>query len=209
MPTCEYENQISTSESQRIEENSFYRCLLLAGGAFGGGGVVAGVPAVAVEFFAAGEVFGLFVPAPEPGEVGFRAVGFGAAVFGPFDVGLPAEDAGAFFLHVLGEEEGADVHPHAVVDIGFPTEGLLVERFPADEKVVGRLAGEDGFELRLQGLGGDQAIFRPRLIALHAILLAKNPVAEVAEGERFEEFAAGAAGGGELVVVNQDVKAVG
>ena len=65
-----------------------------------------------------------------------------AAVDAPFNFRGFAKDAGF--------DEGADVHPHAVVEVGMPADGLLRERLPADEDVVGRLAFEDELELVLQ-----------------------------------------------------------
>ncbi|MFZ9937164.1 MAG: hypothetical protein ACO3JG_08890 [Luteolibacter sp.] len=112
-----------------------------AGGLFGGGGVMQIIPAAAVELGGAFEVFGGFVPGPEPGEVGFGPLGLGAAVFGPFDVGPPAEDAGVLLFDVLGVKEGANVEADAVVEVRVPADGLLVKRLPADEEVVGLLAG--------------------------------------------------------------------
>jgi hypothetical protein len=49
--------------------------LLLLGFLFGGGGVVEIVVAVAIELFSTLEIVGLFVPAPEPGEVGLLLLG--------------------------------------------------------------------------------------------------------------------------------------
>ena len=66
----------------------------VAGSLFGGGGVVAVVPAVAVEGGASYEIRGGFIPGPEPGEIGFGALGLFAAVFVPTDFGGRAENAG-------------------------------------------------------------------------------------------------------------------
>ena len=62
-----------------------------------------------------------------------------------------------------GRHEGADVQPHAVVQVGVPADRLLGERLPADEDVVGRLACQDQLELLLQLLGGGQAEVGPGL----------------------------------------------
>jgi hypothetical protein len=51
-----------------------------------------------------------------------------AAVFGPLDVRRLAKNAG------LGERP--DIHPHAVVQVRLPAEGLLAERLPAREDIV-------------------------------------------------------------------------
>ena len=155
------------------------------GGLFDFVRVVEIVPAVAVGLGGAFEVLGLLVPGPEPGEVGFGALGFGATVFGPLDVGLPAEDAGTFLFDVLGVEEGADVEADAVVEVRVPADGLLVQRLPTDEKVVRWLAGEDVFEFLLEKFGGGVAVFGTGDTVVGVVLLAANPIAEVGVGEGF------------------------
>src|ERR1700693_1139795 len=100
------------------------------------------VPAVAVRLSAdSGEVLLLPIPAPKPREILFVSHGFLPAVLLPFNVGLGAQDAGAFLAagYVL-DEEGADVQAHAVVNVRIPADGLLAKRFPPDEDVVGRVA---------------------------------------------------------------------
>lgn len=134
-----------------------------AGFLFGGGRVVKIVVAVAIEFFSTLEVVGLFIPAPEPGEVGLFALGFFASIFSPLDIGFTAEEAGAFcfFLsrfEIGGFQEGANVEADAVVEVGMPTEGLFVEWLPTSEEIVGWLAGEDVLEFALEGLGGEDAL---------------------------------------------------
>ena len=71
--------------------------------------------------------------------------------------GVLSEDAGL--------DEGPDVHPDAVVEVGVPADRLLGEGLPADEDVVGRLAGQDELELLLQRLGGGQTQVGPGLAA--------------------------------------------
>ena len=160
------------------------------------------IPAVAGEVFAAGGVGGGFGFAPEPGVVGFGAFGFFAAVFVPFDVGLGAEDTGSFFAEVLGGEEGADVEADAVVEVGVPADGLFVERFPADEEVVGGLAFEDFGEFRLQGLGGTKALGGSGFVCLGIGFLVVDPVAEVGVGEFLERSVV------EAVIVHEHAEAV-
>src|SRR5690606_1852862 len=113
--------------------------------------VMAVVPAVAVERLAAQEIFGLLVPAPEPGVLFLGALGLLAAVFLPLDVGLVAEHAcaGASAGQVRSQER-ADVHPHAVVDVRLPADRLFVQRLPTDEDVEGGLASEDCFQPLLE-----------------------------------------------------------
>ena len=168
------------------------------------------VPAVAIELSAADEVLGLVVPTPEPGIVGLVAGRFLAAVFVPFDLRCRAQDAG---VRTAGVErarghEGADVYPHAVVDIGVPTYRLFVERLPTDEDVVGRFAFQNLDELDLQMLGMGEA----RIGALDAGLLvgalAVDPVAEIGIDQLFQHPPAIAIRGGEAVVVDQRVETV-
>src|ERR1700737_1028743 len=72
---------------------------------------------------------------------------------------LAAIDAVLHVRHVrqhAGFDEGADVQPHAVIQTRLPAEGLLFDRLPPDEDVVGRLAVQDAGELpsqRARGLG--------------------------------------------------------
>ncbi len=82
--------------------------------------------------------------------------------------------------------KGPDVHPHAVVNVGVPADGLLRERLPADEEVVRRLAFEDELEAGLQLLGGLKAGVAAGLAGVHGGLLAANPIAEVGVGELFQ-----------------------
>lgn len=63
-------------------------------------------------------------------------------------------------LHVrhMGEDAGfderADIEAHAVVEVGVPAHGLLLEGLPADEDVVWRLALNDLLELVLEDARG-------------------------------------------------------
>jgi hypothetical protein len=71
--------------------------------------------------------------------VALGAVGVLAAIFFPVDGEPGAEDASGY--------ERADVEADAIVEVGLPADGLLVEELPADVDVVGRLALQDGFEV--------------------------------------------------------------
>jgi hypothetical protein len=88
-----------------------------------GAAVVEIVPAVPVELRAAGEVSRRLIPAPEPGIIGLVAGGLLAAILIPFNLRGAAQDArvGATGVQCPGGHKGADVHPHAVVDVRFPT----------------------------------------------------------------------------------------
>jgi len=180
-----------------------------AGGLFGGVGVVAIVPAVAVEGGAAFEISSGFVPGPEPGKIGFGPMGLFATVFVPTDLRSSAENARVFPAGVerLRGDEGAEVESHAVVNVGIPPDGLLVQRLPADEQIEGRFACEDRFELAAQVLSGREAsvgAFDPGLLRL---ALGINPVAEIGVDEFLQRAFAGTIRGGELVVVDEGAEA--
>ena len=81
------------------------------------------------------------------------AVGVLAAILVPVDVELGAQDAGL--------DEGTDVEADTVVEVGVPAKGLLGERLPAHEDVVGRLALEDQREAALEIACGEQASLGP------------------------------------------------
>ena len=49
-----------------------------------------------------------------------------------------------------------NVQTDTIVEVWVPSDGLLGERLPADENIVGWLALENEFELGLQLLGGLQ-----------------------------------------------------
>ena len=140
------------------------------------------VPAVADEVFPAGGIgAGLFF-APELGIVGFGAVGFGASVFvfkGKWD---GTEEACSLFAHIASEEEGADVLADAVVEIGVPALGLLLERLPADEDVERGFAFEDRCEFGLESSGCAEALGGSGSIGFGVIRLLLNPVAQVTKG---------------------------
>ena len=64
-----------------------------------------------------------------------------------------------------------------------PADGLLRERLPADEDVVGRLAFEDELERGLQLSCGLQLGVAAGFLRGDGGLLAADPIAEVGEGE--------------------------
>ena len=155
----------------------------------GGVCVVQVVPAVAVELASAAEVRAvcdctITGTAPKPRECFSLANGFFPAVLSPANIRLGAQDAGTlppawdFFSH-----EGADVEAHAVIDVRLPADGLLVDGFPADEDVEGRLAVEYGNEPPLQFKRRDQSAFRAAIASVHTVLLPVDPVAKIAIGE--------------------------
>ena len=125
-----------------------------------------------------------------------------APVFVPFYVGFVAEDSGPFFADVGDGEEGADVEADAVVEVGVPADGLLVERFPADKDVVRIFAFEDEFKLFLEGFGGGEALFGAINTGGDILFLAVDPVAKVGVDQGFEVFVI------ELMIVDQSGKAV-
>ena len=67
-----------------------------------------------------------------------------------------------------------------------PADGLVLERFPADEDVIGGLAFEDFGEFRLEGLGGTETFGGSGFIGLGVGFLIVNPVAEIGVGEFLE-----------------------
>ena len=83
------------------------------------------IPAVADEVFPAGGIGSGFFFAPEPGVVGFEALGLGAAVFVFALEGNRTEKAGSSFADIASEEERADVLADAVVEVGVPALGLF------------------------------------------------------------------------------------
>jgi len=93
-----------------------------------------------------------------------------ATVLRPLDVRVLPQNAG---FH-----EGADVHPHAVVEIGIPADGLLGQRLPADEDVMGLLAREDELQLLLQCLGGGETEVGSCLPSPCISVLGSDPVPE-------------------------------
>ena len=96
--------------------------------------------------------------------------------------------------------EWTDVHPHAVVDVGVPANGLLGKWLPAGEEVVGRFAFENKLEAALQLLGVLERDVSSRLASVHCGLLTANPISEVGIGQLFQ------IGVGELVIVDQRAK---
>ena len=161
------------------------------------------IPAVADEFLAAGGIGARLFFAPEPGIVGFGALGFGAAVFVFEFERNRAEKAGSSFADITCQEKGADVLADAVVEVGVPALGLLFERLPADKDVERGLAFEDGGEFGLEGAGGAEALGGSGFVGLGVVGLLLNPVAEVAVGQLLQ------GGVVEPVVVDQGVEAIG
>ncbi len=117
-----------------------------------------------------------------------------APIHAPLDVGLFAQHIGLY--------KGADVEPHAVVEVGIPAEGLLFERFPAHEDVVGRFAFQDQFEFFFQVQGGGAQALRAAFSGFHLGLALADPVAEVGVDEFLQVLFV------EQVVVDQGAEAV-
>lgn len=63
---------------------------------------------------------------PEPGVIGFGAMGFGAAVFIFEFQGNRTEKTGTAFADVSGQKEGADILADTIVDVGVPALGLFL-----------------------------------------------------------------------------------
>ena len=126
---------------------------------------------------------------PEPWEMRLVAHWFLAAVFSPMDTGLGSQDAGAFLAagQVLGHE-GTDIESHTVVDVRLPADRLRLDGIPADEDVARRLAVKDRHQSLLQLKRRSEAILGTALTALYTILLAGDPIAEVAVNQRFEKL---------------------
>ncbi len=109
------------------------------------------IPTIADKIFSAGGVGARFFFAPEPGIVGFGALGFSASVFVFEREWDGAEEACSAFPDIAGKEEGADVLADAVVDVGMPALGLVFEGLPADEDVVARVRLRVGFAFQYLG----------------------------------------------------------
>ena len=100
------------------------------------------VPAIAIELAVAREIQRLFIPLPEPGEVFFRTERIFPLVFTPFQAAArlrPEQSATLFAPAQVRGHEWTDIQPHAVVDVGLPAFGLLVQRLPPNEQVIGWL----------------------------------------------------------------------
>src|SRR5680860_616892 len=150
-----------------------------------------------------------FIVLPEPRELRLIPHWLLAAIGSPVDIWLSAKNARALFAagNVLGHE-GAAVEAHAVVDVRLPADGLLLDRFPADKEVEGRFAFEDRYESLLQLQRRGQAVVGAAFAAFYAILLPCDPFAEIAVGQRFQQPSASAVALGQLVVINQRMKAI-
>ncbi len=105
---------------------------------------------------------------PESGELLAVALGLLAAVLGPLDPGVLAQHAGL--------DKRPDIHPHAVVEVRFPADRLIVERLPGDEDVVGLLAFKNQLEPALEVFGSQTAGLGATLAALFRRLLPRSPI---------------------------------
>ena len=168
------------------------------------------VPAVAVELLAAREVLCDLVPAPEPWEVVLVARRFLALVLAPSNAWSHPEDTRGSCSGRQGtrDNERADVNAHAVVDVGLPADGLLVQPLPANEDVVGRLAIEDLLELAFQVLGGGDASVGSLYARLLVCALTVKPIAELGARHFVQDSAAFRVGCGEVVIAHKRGEAV-
>ncbi len=99
-------------------------------------------------------------------------------------------------------EERSDVEAHAVVDVRLPSYRLLVQRLPAHEDVVWRLARNDFGELVAEMLGRGKAIFSRRVVRDDAAEIT-DPLAEIGVAQLLQHAAAFAIRGAEPVIVHQ------
>ena len=121
-----------------------------------------------------------------------------APVFVPSDVEL-----GLFVdAQHFGGHEGADVQADAVIKVGLPADGLLGQRLPAHEDVVGGFAFQNGLQAGFKILRCGQAQRGAVSAAGHTRLLRANPVAQVSMDKALQVF------GIELVGVDQRTKAI-
>src|SRR6266403_4130049 len=82
----------------------------------------------------------------------------------------------------------ANVDAHTVIQIGVPTEGLLLNGFPADEHVVRFLPIENLLELALQMLGSGKAAVGTFHAASQVLTLSTDPVSKVGIDQFFERL---------------------
>ena len=146
---------------------------------------------------------------PEPGELLLPARGFLASVFPPVDIRFGAEDTRAFLPagNVVGHE-GTAIEAHTVVDVWLPADGLFFYGLPPDEEVKGRLAFKNGFEALSEFQRCGQTVVRTAFTPPHPVLLAGNPIAEIAVGKRFQALTTLAVALSQLVVVDQRMETV-
>jgi hypothetical protein len=161
------------------------------------------IPAAVNKILTAGGIGARWFFAPEPGIIGFGAIGFGATVFVLEFQGNHAEKAGAAFVNVSSQEKGTDILADAVVDIQVPALGLFLDRLPADEDIKWFFAFENGGKLGLERTSSSKAISGSGFVGLGVVGLLLNPVAEVTVCQFLQ--------GGVVkpVVVDQGVEAIG
>ena len=144
---------------------------------------------------------------PEPWEVLFLPLWLGAAVGAGVllharrdaqDAAIPAP--GVF--RPRGQER-TDVEANAIVDVRLPADRLTIQRLPAHEDVVGRIALDDLGQFAAKVLGGNQARFRAGFAGRQSAALRADPFAEIAVAQLFEQTAAGAVSLAEPMVVDE------
>ena len=79
-----------------------------------------------------------------------------ATIFGPFDVGLVAQDTRIALSNIADSHERTDVQAHTIIQVGLPADGLLLQRLPSHEDVVRRFPLQDQLQLLFQRFGGGQ-----------------------------------------------------
>ena len=149
---------------------------------------------------------------PEPGEFQFgsQVSRFLAPILRPLDIRLPSQDAGAFLppLRISAFMNGANIEPHTIVNVGVPTDRLVVERFPPDENVKGWLSSEDLLELILKS----QRCSKEAICTFLAILLVRSlpvdPATQVRVGNGFQRPPSFTAGTGQLMSVHETVESI-
>ena len=75
----------------------------------------------------------------------------------------------------LGGQPGADVQPHAVVNVRLPADGLFVQWLPADKDVVRLFASQDFFEFGFEVRGRGQPSVGTFLAGSDFVGLALDP----------------------------------
>ena len=103
----------------------------------------------------------------------------------------------------LRSQERTDVEANAVVDVRLPADRLTIQRLPAHEDVVGRIALDDPGQFAAQVLGGDQTRFRAGFAGRKSATLPADPFTEVAVAEFFEQAAASAVALAEPMIVDE------
>src|SRR5437016_251382 len=111
--------------------------------------------------------------------VSHTAVGILAAIDAPLDVGFAAQDT--------SRHEGPDVQAHTVIEVGLPADRLLMHLLPAHVDVIRGLTFQNQLELVLELANGNESCVSALLPAARALLLACDPITDVAIGELLKQ----------------------